>query len=328
MKFTSIKLTAATLCLLVAGQSAYANEYKALFKARKFAEVERAASAKLAQEPGNAEALVAKSEAILATGPESRIEEAAKLGEQCVATHAQLAICHLAYGNALGAKAMNSGMLAAMRYAGTIRESFAKAVELDPQNVEARFSMLQYYMQAPSIAGGGADKAKAFATATAAVSADAGKLMFATLDFSEQQYAKAEAAALSVKPGSNEDLADAQRDTLTNIGNKYVNDKKYGDAERVFQEVLKRFPDSDWGPYGLARIQQEQGKHQEAIGGFEKALALASRPHIYYRMARSWQALNDKPKAIAALEKALAFKSGMGKKMRGEAEDLLKTLKG
>jgi tetratricopeptide (TPR) repeat protein len=318
----------AALCLLMAGQSAFANEYTALLKARKYAEVERAANAKLAQDPANADALVARSEAVLAMGPESRIEEAVKLGEQCVAAHPQVSNCHLAYGNALGSKAMNSGMMAAMRYAGTIRDSFAKAVELDPQNIDARFSMLQYYIQAPSIAGGGTAKAQAFATQTATVNADVGKLLVAMLDIGAEQYAKAEAAALAVRPGANEALADQQRDVLANLGGKYVNEKKYADAERVFQEVVKRFPDSDSGPYGLARVQQEQGKHREAIAGFEKALALADRPHIHYRIARSWQALNDKPKAIAAFEKALAFKGGLNKKFRADAEDQLKALKG
>ena len=326
MKLPSISLAA--LCLLLAGQSARANDYTALLKARKYAEVERAAGARLAQEPGNADALVARSEAILAFGPESRIEEAVKLGEQCVAAHPQLSNCHLAYGNALGVKAMNSGMMAAIRYAGTIRDAFAKAVELDPQNIDARFSMLQYYIQAPSIAGGGTDKARSFAAQTATLNADAGKLMAASLDIDAEQYAKAEAAALAVRPGANEALADAQRDVLTSLGSKYVNEKKYADAERVFQEVQKRFPDSDSGPYGLARAQQEQGKHREAVVGFEKALALADRPHIHYRLARSWQALNDKPRAIAAFEKALAFKGGLNKKFRADAEDQLKALKG
>ena len=326
MKRRSISLAA--LCLLVVGQSACANEYTALLRARKYAEAERAASARLAQDPANADALIARSDAIRGAGQESRIEEAVKLGEQCVAAHPQVANCHLAYGNALGSKAMNSGMMAAMRYASTIRDSFAKAVELDPQNINARFSMLQYYVQAPSIAGGGAEKAQAFAAQTATVNPDAGKLLAATLDIGAEQYAKAEAAALAVRPGANEALADQQRDVLTNLGGKYINEKKYADAERVFQEVVKRFPDSDGGPYGLALVQQEQGKHREAIAGFEKALTLADRPHIYYRLARSWQALNDKPKAIAAFEKALAFKGGLNKKFRADAEEQLKALRG
>jgi hypothetical protein len=61
MKLPSISLTA--LCLLMATQSVHANDYAALLKARKYAEAERAAVAKLAQDPGNADALVARSEA-------------------------------------------------------------------------------------------------------------------------------------------------------------------------------------------------------------------------------------------------------------------------
>ena len=57
-------------------------------------------------------------------------------------------------------------------------------------------------------------------------------------------------------------------------------------------------------------------------------MAIAQRPHIYYRMGQSWQALNEKTKAVMAFEKALSFKSGLVKKQKSDAEDQIKTLKG
>jgi tetratricopeptide (TPR) repeat protein len=325
---TSLTIAAGALGVLLCAQAAASNEYSVLLKTRKYAEAERIANVKLAQDPANADALIAKSEAILGgSGAVSRVEEAVKLGEQCVAAHPQVSNCHLTLGNALGTKAVSAGIMSAMGYARTIRDAFKKAVELDPQNMDARFSLQQYYLQAPGIVGGGSGKARTLAEQTAALNPEAGKLMLARLDASDDKLAKAEATVLAMATSSNEAVADSQRDLLINLGNQYLSDKKYADSERMFHETQKRFPDSEGALYGLARVQQEQGKHREAIAGMEQVIAMNQRPGAYYRIGQSQQALGDKAKAVVAYEKALAFKAGISSKMKSDAEDQLKALK-
>ena len=326
MTFSATRHLLAGACILLAA-SAEANEFSGMLKAGKFIEAERAADASLAAEPNNPDALIAKSRAILEAGPATRIELAVHLGEQCVATYPQRSNCHVAYGNALGAKAINAGIMSAIGYAGRIGDAFRKAVELNPNNLDARFALLQFYMQAPYVVGGGSGKARDLATRTAIVSPDASRLMMAMLDMSDDAYAKAEAAVLAVHPAGNEMLGDHQERILFVLGSKYLSDKKYIDSAHIFQELVKRYPNCEWGPYGLARLDQEQGKYREAIGGYERALALTPRPMIHYQMARAWQALNDKPKSIAAFERALAFTWGLSKKLRDDAQDQLRMLK-
>jgi tetratricopeptide (TPR) repeat protein len=318
----------AALCLFWSAQTVSAHEYGALIKAEKYGEVEHAVNAKLAQDPNNADGLIGKVDLILSQGLEDRLDEAVTLGEKCVAAHPQVSECHEVFGNALGNKAVRAGILSAIGYAGKIRDAFKQAIVLDPQNLEARFSLLEYYMQAPGIVGGGTGKAQTLAAETAKINADASNLMLALLELADGKPAKAEAAALAVHPSANETIAGNQRGVLINVGSHYVQDKKYGDADRVFHQVQKLFPDNEAGAYGIARVLQEQGRHQDAIPAFEKALAIAQRPHIYYRMGQSWQALNDKIKAVMAFEKALSFKTGLVKKQKSDAESQLKTLKG
>ena len=318
-----MKLSLLIAAVLIA-QGAAASEYSAPLKAHKYAEVERIANARLAQDPANAEAIAAKVEAIL---PAGRYDEAAKLSEQCIAAHPQVSNCHLWLGNALGTRAMSVGIMAAIGSAGTIRDAFRKAVELDPQNVDARMSLLIFYMQAPSIAGGGKGKAQTLTQQTAAVNPDAAKVMQARLDASDDKIAKAEAAVLAMPVSANEQVADAQRDMLNNLGSYYLNEKKYGDSERLYREALKRFPDSDGAMYGLARVHQEQGKHREAIAAMEQVIALNPRAGAHYRIGQSLLALGDKTKAVAAYEKALSYKTGLSSKMKADAEDQLKALK-
>ena len=64
-------ILAGVFCLLFSAQAA-ANDYSTLLKTHKFADVERIASAKLAQDPANPDALMAKAEAILGGGAAGR----------------------------------------------------------------------------------------------------------------------------------------------------------------------------------------------------------------------------------------------------------------
>lgn len=316
------------LALLLTCGAAAAGDYSALLKAKKFAEVEKMAGARLTQEPANAEAAVAKAEAILANGGEARIEEAIKLAEQCIAGNPSTAMCHLTLGKALGSKAMAGGMMSAIGYAGKIRDAFKKAVELDPKNMDARFSLLQFYTMAPGFMGGGPAKADALLAQTTALNPEAGKLMVAMIDVVQGRLGKAEAAAVTAHPGADEELQDRHESLYGSIAAMHASDKKYTEAERVLRDGLKRFPDSDSFPYMIARMQQEQGKHREALTTFELAMAKNPRAGVQYRIGQSLQALGEKPRAIAAFEKALAFKPALSKKQHADAEDQLKNLRG
>jgi tetratricopeptide (TPR) repeat protein len=231
-------------------------------------------------------------------------------------------------GKALGVKAMSGGMMAAMGSAGKIRDAFKKATELDPRNLDARFSLLQFYTMAPGFMGGGTGKAESLVNETAALNPEAGKMMGALIDLSEGRMAKAEAAAAAVRPGTDQELLDRHESLYASLGGKYMSDKKPAEAERVLREGLKRYPDSDTLPFAMARTQQEQGKHREALAGFEQVLVKNPRATVHYRMGQSLQALGDKAKAVAAYEKAIGFKTGLNKKYRADAEDQLKSLKG
>ena len=152
--------------------------------------------------------------------------------------------------------------------------------------------------------------------------------MLAAIALADDDFVKAEALALSANPKGADVLLDTQRNTLVAIGTRHARNKQYGEAQRVFFDIEKRYADSNWGAYGLARVLQEQGKHQEALPHLERALAVEAAAHIHYRLGQSLQAVNDKGRAIAAYEKALGYKPALGKKLRSDIQDQLKSLKG
>ncbi|MET3116516.1 tetratricopeptide (TPR) repeat protein [Undibacterium sp. GrIS 1.8] len=325
---TSLAVSITISLSALVSQSAFANDYSPLFKAKKYDEVARVANAKLSVEPNNADALIAKAKLILIEGKESRLDEAAKLAEQCINANPSNSDCQESLGEVLGTKAMRGGIMSAIGYASKIRDAFQKAVELNPQNIEARSSLMEYYMQAPSIAGGGKGKAEKLITETVKINPAAGTLMQAKLDIADENFSKAEAAILSVNATNSEQLSDMQADLLQSLGSNYAKQKKYADASRVFQESQRRFPDKQGGFYGMARNLQEQGKHKEAITFFEKALAIDAQSYTYYRMGQCLQALSDKAKAIVTFEKALSFKPELPKKIKDDVEAQLKMLRG
>lgn len=320
-------IIALVLGLVASAYAGAATEYAPLLRAKKFIEAEKLANATLARDPANADAMLAKVNAILGSSGVLRVDEAVKVGEQCVAARPQAAACHLALGNALGTKAANASMMSAIGYAGTVRDAFKKAIELEPRNIQARFSLLEYYNAAPGIVGGGKDKAQDLAKQTAAVSAPASQLMLAQIDIADGQLAKAESVLLAVQPGNDDVVADRQRDLLTALGHNYLQNKKYADSERIFNLVQKRYPDSEAGLYGLGRLQQEQGRYREAIAAFEQALAVTELSSTHYRIAHAALSMGDKARAASEFDKALVAHTALPVKFRSDAQAQLKALR-
>ncbi|MFV1885180.1 MAG: tetratricopeptide repeat protein [Balneola sp.] len=81
---------------------------------------------------------------------------------------------HMWLGHSYGRSAQNAGKLKQAFYARDSRKNYEKSVELDPNNVEARESVMEFYLQAPGIMGGGRDKAENQAQAIMELDKEAG----------------------------------------------------------------------------------------------------------------------------------------------------------
>jgi tetratricopeptide (TPR) repeat protein len=81
--------------------------------------------------------------------------------EKAVALAPDNGLYHLWLGRIYGEKADRSSFLSAAGLAGKVRTEFQHAVELSPDNWEARTDLAEFYLEAPAIVGGGKDKARA-----------------------------------------------------------------------------------------------------------------------------------------------------------------------
>lgn len=92
-------------------------------------------------------------------------DQAISACEKSVAIDANNSMYHLWLGRAYGEKADNSSIFSAPGLAKKARIEFETAVKLNPENVEARGDLSEFYVEAPGMMGGGTDKAEAQAQA-------------------------------------------------------------------------------------------------------------------------------------------------------------------
>ena len=67
------------------------------------------------------------------------------------------------YGGCLGMKAKESNKFTALGMIGDIKTSFEKAIQLNPNHIEARWALIELYLQLPGIIGGSERKAQKYA---------------------------------------------------------------------------------------------------------------------------------------------------------------------
>lgn len=83
---------------------------------------------------------------------------------------------HFKYGGAMGMKALSISKFRAVTYISDIKYHFEKAARLDPSHIEARWALVEFYIQLPGIIGGSEEKALEYATELEKLSAVDGYL--------------------------------------------------------------------------------------------------------------------------------------------------------
>lgn len=247
------------------------NAAVALYRERKNPEA-IAAFEKLAQaEPKNSEATAYLGRLQMRLGD---TEAAIKIFDKLAATNPTHSDYHRELGDAYGFKAQKAGLgFSGLGAARKCKAAYEKAIELDPTNLNARFSVMQFYQQAPGIVGGGTDKAH--------VQADA----IIKLDPVRGRTAKA---------------------------GVYVAEKNYDAAFALYEEALKENPDDYNSLYAVGRMAAASGQRLDrGIEALTHCLAMTPPANSPGHAAAHWRIGNilekkgDKAGARAAYESAL-----------------------
>ena len=175
---------------------------------------------------------------------------------------------HLWLARALGRKAENVNRLHAAFLVGHIRREFERAVELDPQNLEARADLLEFYLEAPGAFGGGMDKARAEAEALRKLSAAEGHWAAARIAEKRKDYGRAEQELLAAA------AAEPQRTGFyRDLGHFYHRRGRWAEMENAFRKAGD--PKAD---FYLAAAYLDQGRNLEEAERLVKAFLAGPEP--------------------------------------------------
>jgi len=241
-----------------------------LYNQRKPLEAQQIFETLAAAEPGNADIQFYLGRLALQRDDH---EKAVVFLEKAVALSPASSRMHLRLGDAYGRSAQKAGLLSKPGWAGKCRAEYEKAVELDGKSVEARQSLMSFYLQAPGFLGGGTDKALLQAQEIKKLDEPAGRFAVALV---------------------------------------YSADKKYDLAFAEFEEVLKVTPDDYAALFQTGRLAAISGERLDrGLAVLQHCLTLtppAGQPPlaaVQWRIGNILEKKGDKPGARAAYETAL-----------------------
>jgi tetratricopeptide (TPR) repeat protein len=319
----SASMTAQRADLAAADRVAVAST--AAYQALQDGRVEDAAASlrtSLAGNPGNAYAHQLLCRVFYA---QDRADEAVRECESAAALSQGAAAAsdnQLWLGRAYGLKARHAGPIGGFMLAKRVQASFAKAVELNPSNVAALNDLGEYYVSAPSIVGGGTDKAKALAADMMPRFPAQAHLLQARIAVDQGNDATAEAEfkqviALQKNTQAWVDLAafyethSRKDDAVSAVRSGLAVDRTHGPAivdaasvliaahremelaERCLAQYLASKAKTDEAPafkvhVQLSRLLTARGLSTEAGQHMEAATTLAP---VFARSSRQWQGL-------------------------------------
>jgi len=255
LKKVSILLLVLSFTVVFANETQISEVEKAtqLIKSQNFKEAEKILIPFVNKNPKSHEAMYCLAQIKLT---ENNYKEAISLMEKAVKFNDKESKYYVLLGGAYGTKAQDSNMFSQAFLAPKIKKSFEKAVALDAKNINARFSLMQYYLFAPSIAGGGIDKAKLQADGIGKINKAQGHIAYSTIYQKEEEFLKAEKElfmAISLEP-ENENFK-------SNLCYLYISQKKYEKAYDLMVKVIEKNPENSNALYQIGKIGAISGKH-------------------------------------------------------------------
>jgi tetratricopeptide (TPR) repeat protein len=175
------------------------------------------------------------------------VDEAVDHLEEAVDLNPKNADYQFLYGAAIGEKTQHAGIFKKAFLAPKIKEAFARAVELNPKLVLARYGLAQYYLMAPSIMGG--DEEKGWKEIDEIIKLDEvmGRSLKATM------------------------LARAQK---KNYGYFQLRNEKADEATKYFEKYVELRPDTADSYQSLAEALLKSSELDQAMINLKKSLSI------------------------------------------------------
>jgi tetratricopeptide (TPR) repeat protein len=204
-------------------------------------------------------------------------------------------------GHGVGLKALRGGTVKKFTRAKSAKKAYETAVELDPNNIDARTSLIEYHMQAPGIAGGNKDEARRQATAVAKIDSAEGFLAQKTVYLYEKNYESLETEiqkVLDARPSDKVGYVEyswlcyrrddfncvvtyvekiitidpEDVDVYWQLHRVYIKQEKYGEAEAALKKAIATKPEEAYLYRWLGDFYQTGKRWDDAIALYQQSL--------------------------------------------------------
>jgi tetratricopeptide (TPR) repeat protein len=190
---------------------------------------------------------------------------------------------HFWLGNAYGEEIQRVSIIKQAFIAKKWKNAWEKAVELDADHIEARFSIMHYYLNAPAIAGGSKEKAHEQAAEIKKRDPKMGHEAYFVIYALEKKYDLAEKACRDAINFTPED-----KNLYINLSNMYKEIKKYEKALSVLEEIHTKYPDDKNISLHIGWIYVDSSQFDQAFKTFEEIMQDdPTASNAYYQWGRT-----------------------------------------
>ena len=230
---------------------------------------------------------------------EGRDGDAASFFERAVKLDATRSDYFLWLGRAYGRQAQHANVLRQAGLAKKTKNAWDRAVQLDPNNLDARENLIDYYLQAPGILGGSRAKAYAEAEEIRKRNALRGLLVLGRLYEGDKRYAEAERAYVYASKEPSERPVGQYR-----LGQLYVTMGAYERAFDVFESMLKANPLDRLALFLIGRTGAMSGlrldRAEEALRAYIRSIPEVGEPTLanaHWRLGQIYERRSDTAQA-------------------------------
>jgi tetratricopeptide (TPR) repeat protein len=158
-------------------------------------------------------------------------------------------------GNTYGTIAGDANPIRQGLLAPKMKSAWEKAIALDSKNLDARTSLIQYYLQAPGIMGGSVEKAKEVAKQILILKPAEGHLQIGNIYMHEKKTIEAEKEFIL--------MAKSDPAYVSALANFYTSQKQYDKAFQLFGEAIQKNASDFIAIYQYGRTSALSGQRLE-----------------------------------------------------------------